>query len=169
MEGLCRSAHRGDIFERPEFLFVARHMGQPSINELDCTLEQEGGEIVVRSNSNGLDFAVAPQHAARLQTNQKVTLGIRPQHLSVHPLAENPDASGLPARVVLFEALGAYGVLIVSVGDEKNSQLELTALTSLDVSFERGEPVILQPETAKFHYFDAESGRNLLSTKLAQS
>jgi len=60
------------------------------------------------------------------------------------------------AKVEIFEALGATGVLIAEAGG-----ISLTALTSPDRHFERGQSVKLALAVDQFLYFDAEKGGNL--------
>ena len=155
--GLVQIGAARELFERPESLFVACHLGQPSINAVPATLQREADKLHVEAEGGAFRLAVDDLHAARLngQASAAVTLGIRPQHLRP---ADEPAARGTPleAKVKLFEPLGTNGVLIAEVGGQ-----ELTALTSPERHFDPGAPVPLKLDASALHYFDRVSGRNL--------
>ena len=146
-----------EVFQSPRDIFVARHLGQPTINELDGSLAQRDGELVIAVNGGATALPVAPAHRARLDHhNGRVLVGIRPQHVRLAG-SEQPGAHVVDARVDLFEALGATGVLVVELDD-----LRLTCLTPVDREFEPGQPVRLTLDPERFLYFCPERGTNLL-------
>ncbi|MHA1546850.1 MAG: ABC transporter ATP-binding protein [Alphaproteobacteria bacterium] len=146
-----------DLFERPNSVFVAQQLGQPGINLLACTLGDEANTIVVQGT--GVTFPVAPKHRTHLAKlpNKIVTVGIRPQHLDVVDPAKAADKSVLDARVILFEALGATGVLQVDVDGT-----DLTSLTTPNSTLDHGQPVGLKVRSQDFLYFHPDTGANLL-------
>ena len=157
--GLQQIGTAREVFERPDNLFVARHLGQPSINELQCELVVEGDGL--RAVARGAEFAfpVGGRHHEALNggRTRTVTVGIRPQHLEVlHDAGASDGACVIDARVELFEALGATGVLIAESGG-----VALTALTSPDAHFDPGQPVRLSMATDRFLYFSPDEGRNM--------
>jgi len=161
--GLEQVGSPRELFEQPATLFVARHLGQPSINEIAGTVEGDGDGLAVRAQGAALRVPVAPRHRQGLAAvnGAPLTLGIRPQHLRVVPDETGdggaaPGAPSVEARVEIFEALGAIGVLMAESGG-----VSLTALTSPDARFEPGQPVRLAMETGSFHYFSRETGQNL--------
>ena len=56
--GLVQVGSSREIFERPNSIFVARHLGQPSINEVPCRLSRDGGALTLRSLEGSLSFAM---------------------------------------------------------------------------------------------------------------
>ena len=175
--GLVQVGTAREIFERPASLFVARHLGQPSINVIDAEVRQAGGgslHCTVPAGAGGDEaeggsfLPVAEAHRAALlaRNTAGVRIGIRPQHVSVLGNgADGADAAAaargggriVDATVELYEPLGAIGVLLADA-----EGVPLTAITSPDRTFGYGEPVKLRlrPETAL--YFDPESGENLV-------
>jgi multiple sugar transport system ATP-binding protein len=153
--GLVQVGTSREVFERPSTIFVARHLGQPSINEVPCRLADDGGELTVRSLAGTFAFPVdGPRRAMLANAAGDVLVGIRPQHVHVADgAAQGPLGE---ARVEAFEALGATGVLIAETGG-----VMLTVLTSPDDDFEPGQPVRLKLDVDQFLYFDAVHGRNL--------
>ena len=146
-----------DLFERPNSLFVAQQLGQPGINVLSCTLGDQANTVVVQGS--GVTFPVAPQHRRTLASlsNKVLNLGVRPQHLQVVANGEAAGHSVLEARVILFEALGAAGVLQADINGTG-----LTALTTPDTPFDHGQPVRLKVTENNFLYFHPDTGASLL-------
>jgi multiple sugar transport system ATP-binding protein len=156
--GLVQVGSSREVFEHPNTIFVARHLGQPSINEVPCRLsssEEGASALVLRSREGSFSFPVNGSQRAMLEkVRSDVLVGIRPQHIRV----ANGGAAGTvnDARVEAFEALGATGVLIAKTGG-----VTLTVLTSPEADFEPGQSVKLALDVEQFLYFDAVHGRNL--------
>jgi multiple sugar transport system ATP-binding protein len=156
--GLQQIGTAREVFSKPSTLFVARHLGQPSINEIPCRLTVEDGQLRAVAKAGSFAFPVAGPHLAALNGGKfaDVTVGIRPQHASVDMAGVTGTVFVADAKVEIFEALGATGVLIAETGG-----ISLTALTSPDRHFEPGQPVKLALAVDQFLYFDPEKGRNL--------
>lgn len=159
--GLVQVGAAREVFERPANLFVAQHLGQPSINTLQVKLGEENGALMARSNG-GLMLPVARMHVQGLahEGNGAAILGIRPQHIRVCTAGESSYRGDcvVDAQVELFEALGAVGVLVASVQAER-----LTALTSPDRMFAPGQSIELRLNPDAFLYFASDSGDNLFA------
>jgi multiple sugar transport system ATP-binding protein len=156
--GLDQIGTARDVFLRPSSIFVARHLGQPSINEIRCRLTTESGHLRATAKTGSFSFPVSGPHAAALNGGklEEVTVGIRPQHASADMAAVSGTIFVADAKVEVFEALGATGVLVANAGG-----VSLTALTSPDEHFEPGQPVKLALAVDQFLYFDPEKGQNL--------
>lgn len=156
--GLVQIGTAREVFRRPGTMFVARHLGQPSINEIPCRLSMEGGQLRAVAKTGTLSFPVSGAHAAALHGGRlgDVVVGIRPQHASVDMRVVSGTVFVADAKVEIFEALGATGVLIAEAGG-----VNLTALTSPDDHFAPGQPVKLALAIDQFMYFDPTNGRNL--------
>ena len=90
--GLVQVGTAREIFERPGSLFVAQHLGQPSINVVAAELRGDGGDALhcmaageAGRGGGGLSIPVADAHRAALLSRgtATVTLGIRPQFVTV--------------------------------------------------------------------------------------
>ena len=150
-----------EVFEKPETLFVAEHMGQPSINVLDCELASENGALLARHVGSPLAVPVAGPHVQRLNGagTGRVTYGIRPQHVSVVVDGEDirADQHVVESTVTLFEPLGTYAILIAEA-----SGATITALSSPEHRYEHGEQVRLAIDTTQAFFFDPDDGKNLV-------
>ncbi|XWN30238.1 MAG: ABC transporter ATP-binding protein [Devosia sp.] len=144
-----------ELFEHPATLFVAEHLGQPTINVIHAEFTEDAGALFVRSGD--LALPVPDEDRAKLngRTDRRVTIGLRPQHL--RPEDELAGGTPLSGTVDLYEALGSTGVMIALVNGVK-----LTALTHPERFFGHGESVTLSLATSGLHYFDPETGANLL-------
>jgi multiple sugar transport system ATP-binding protein len=162
--GLVQTGSPRQVFEQPSDIFVARHLGQPTINELQCSLMQSDAALFAVPTGQRFAIPVAPRHGARLPLRDgpgggTVVLGVRPQDIRVMRNGEPlpPGLHPLEAAVDLFEALGATGVLIADAGE-----LRLTCLTSVERSFEPGQPVRLALDPERFLFFSPADGASLL-------
>ena len=93
--GLVQVGTAREIFERPGSLFVAQHLGQPSINVVAAEFRGDGGDGgdalhcmaagEAGRGGEGLSIPVADAHRAALLSRGTgtVTLGIRPQFVTV--------------------------------------------------------------------------------------
>ncbi len=125
--GLVQVGTAREIFEKPGSLFVAQHLGQPSINVVAAELRDDGGDALhcmaaseAGRNGEGLSIPVADAHRAALRSRgtTTVTLGIRPQFVTVlengdaeevrPPAGDSVDAAA-PAGVALEPAHLDYG------------------------------------------------------------
>ncbi|NTE74592.1 ABC transporter ATP-binding protein, partial [Agrobacterium tumefaciens] len=96
-----------DLYDRPANLFVAGFIGSPGMNFLEGRLVQEnGGSFVVLGDGTRLALG----REVDLADGEPVTLGIRPEHVTVAP-AEG----GVEASVDLVEPTGLGVILHLTV------------------------------------------------------
>jgi multiple sugar transport system ATP-binding protein len=91
-----------DLYHHPDNLFVAGFIGSPKMNFLPGEVETVSGNAVNLRLADG-GPVVAPGTANGLQPGEKVTLGLRPEHL----LEGGGGDAELKGRVVAVEHLGA--------------------------------------------------------------
>ncbi|HIC80591.1 MAG TPA: ABC transporter ATP-binding protein, partial [Kiloniellaceae bacterium] len=158
--GLVQVGSARELFQQPQHLLVAQHLGQPSINVVEASLASSGDDLKFTAEGASLTLPVAGPHRPVLSGRSagRITVGIRPQHVQV--VANGAAANGeavVDATVSIYEALGAAGILVAESGG-----VRLTALTPPNAVFQHGEPVRLALRNETFLYFDAESGRNVM-------
>jgi len=90
---------------------------------------------------------------ATAQDGQPVLYGIRPEHCAIG------SGGGLPAEVVVVEPTGADTQLYCRVNRQ-----EVTATIRDRASCRPGDHIVLAPDLARAHLFDAESGARLTAT-----
>ncbi len=99
-----------EVYNRPKNLFVAGFIGSPTINFLDAVYDS--GDFILADFQNK-KRVVSEKNRARIHDllkQEKVVLGIRPEHLK---LSDSVDGNGkeLTARVVSIEPLGSKTVV----------------------------------------------------------
>lgn len=189
--GLVQVGSAREIFEKPDSLFVAQHLGQPSINVVDAELRNPGGDTLhwvaageAGRGGDGLTLPVADAHRAALLAGgtSRVTLGIRPQFITVlengagegsRPLAGDggggggADVAEPGTRVGGGQTFDATVELHEPLGSTgvllaDAGGVPLTALTAPDRTFDYGERVKLRLHPETVFYFDPRSGANLV-------
>ena len=157
--GLAQIGSPEEVFERPRNLFVARHLGQPTINLLPAGLRRQDDRVNLELEGTGVRLPLAAPQAAALAAyrGDRVVLGVRPHHIALVEGAGGDEATTLEARVELYEALGAKGVLLAELGTTR-----LNVLTPIDVHFRPGERVRLAFDPSAFLLFCPERGVNLV-------
>ena len=157
--GLVQIGTGREVFDQPNSLFVAQHLGQPTINVLEGQLQKDNEDLVFKSDEMQLPVSRELANKLKNDSGRKVKIGLRPQF--IHCLSEWENDKDLPvfslqAEVELNEALGSYGVLLV-----KAMGKSLTVITSPEIHYSPGQKVELSIETNRSLYFDAQNGMNL--------
>ena len=157
--GLVQIGTGREVFDQPNSLFVAQHLGQPTINVLEGQLQKDNEDLVFKSDEMQLPVSRELANKLKNDSGREVKIGLRPQF--IHCLSEWENDKDLPvfsfqAEVELNEALGSYGVLLV-----KAMGKSLTVITSPEIHYSPGQKVELSIETNRSLYFDAQNGINL--------
>ncbi|MBU3972060.1 MAG: TOBE domain-containing protein, partial [Alphaproteobacteria bacterium] len=134
-----------ELYERPRNLFVAEFIGSPKMNLLPAEIvSATGGGAAVRTAA-GETLKVAVD-ASRAKVGDRVTLGVRPEHLT---LAGPGDA--VSATVTFVETLGHATYAYLTAGEAP-----VTVLLPGDVRPRAGETLSLRVPADQAHLFDAD-------------
>jgi multiple sugar transport system ATP-binding protein len=112
-----------EIYNRPKNLFVAGFIGSPTINLLDAVYDS--GDFVLEDYQN-IKLSVSEENRTRIDDQlkqEKVVLGIRPEHLKVSDSAD-VDGHGLKAKVLSFEPLGSKTVVYLKPDSDNGNVLK---------------------------------------------
>ena len=138
-----------EVYDRPANQFVAGFIGSPTMSVLPCHLETENDALYARAPSFSVripDERRATLNAADAKT---VTLGVRPEDISLHA-----DAAGSIAAVVdVVEPLGSEQVLYFTCDGER-----ITARAPAEASVSPGDPITLGINPKRMHLFDGATG-----------
>jgi multiple sugar transport system ATP-binding protein len=136
-----------DLYHQPANLFVAGFLGSPQMNFWTSEIRHVHGRAVAVAGPTGHDMTVEIA-TNQLRVADVVTIGIRPEHVSIGR-GKGVSAEG---RIELVEQLGESHLLYVRVGQD----LILTARASGDThhAFRRGEAVVLDLPVHRCHLFD---------------
>jgi multiple sugar transport system ATP-binding protein len=147
-----------EIYVRPANTYVARFIGSPPMNLM--TADVTDGQPAL----GGLRFPAPEQ--LRLG-NGTVTLGLRPEHLTVSADVDGPGLAGTVRRI---EDLGAD--TLIGVQPDPALGLNMWELNQDDLLWIRqtgqtrlmaGDPCTVSPEARMASYFDSDTGLNLVS------
>ena len=157
--GLVQIGTPHEIFEKPNNLFVAQHLGQPGINILQTELIKESDQTFATCGQ--LKFPIHASHSQFLEQKNimNCNLGVRPQDLRVtHGDEELSDQEfEMEGQVEVFETLGAYGVMVAFLEGEK-----ITLLAGSEDKFNSGDNIKIRMQPKSFYYFNSQNGDNLL-------
>jgi multiple sugar transport system ATP-binding protein len=138
-----------EIYNHPANRFVAEFVGSPSMNFIDGRIDSNArvfraGEFVTPLSTQQLD---------RLKGHERVTMGIRPEHLA---LSTSAREGWIPARTYVTELMGNETfVFLQPSGGEK-----IIARAGADFRADFETPVWVDFEMDKAVFF-AESGESL--------
>jgi multiple sugar transport system ATP-binding protein len=90
-----------DLYHHPQNLFVAGFIGSPRMNFLEGEVTSASADGIVVNLADGTTLRAPPSQTAA-SPGQKVTLGLRPEHL----IEGGGGASELKGRVIAVEHLG---------------------------------------------------------------
>ena len=100
------------LYEQPDNLFVAGFIGSPRMNFLPAQVLQASAQGATVQLAGGETIA-CEVNAAAARAGDRVTLGVRPEHLLLAVAADAEPGNRLRTRVTFVEALGsstqAYG------------------------------------------------------------
>jgi len=172
-----------DMYDRPANLFVAGFIGSPAMNMVDAVVRRSeaGGAVEFAGISLRVPeqmFQQRPALAARV--GGRVVLGIRPEDIE-DPQFINDRLEGADIRVVvdIREAMGSevyvhFGVdappvitddtidlaadaeLLPEV--DSGAQTSFVARLNPRTSAQRGQPITLQVDARRLHFFDRDTG-----------
>ncbi len=135
-----------DLYDRPANAFVAGFIGSPAMNLLSG-----------RISADGAGFELSPQTRLPLPeplspfAGRPVTLGVRPEHLSIAK-----DAKGPLAKALVIEPTGAETHAVLDLGGR-----ELTTVFRERIPIAPGEMVAMSIAPGAVHLFDPASGQRI--------
>ena len=135
-----------NLYDRPQNVFVAGFIGSPAMNLVQLPIIDGGvqfGDAVL---------PIAREILAKA-TGSRVTVGVRPEKLSVAP-------NGLIVDVDVIEELGSDGYLYGRVQLDGTEQNIVVRVHPIDRPM-AGDKIHLQADPEAVHVFDAESGERL--------
>jgi multiple sugar transport system ATP-binding protein len=130
-----------DVYDRPATRFVAGFIGTPPMNFFEGEIQD--GAVAL---TGGLKLALP----RAVPTGQRVTLGVRPEHISLHP--GRPNAGRVPATVEVLEPLGNR-TIVTARSPAGVLQIEAEANPNL----KPGDTIELWFDMARVHLFDQAS------------
>jgi multiple sugar transport system ATP-binding protein len=138
-----------NIYDRPANRFVAEFVGSPGMNFVEGRLDGQS----FRFSDGNYEFPLAETHLGRINGRERVTLGVRPEHVRI---AVERHEGWQPATVYVTEMMGSETFVLLRLGGEK-----MIARASADFRADMETPVWVRVEMGKADFFDAQTGEAL--------
>jgi multiple sugar transport system ATP-binding protein len=140
-----------ELYEHPDNLFVAGFIGSPKMNFLAATIVSADAQGALVQLETGAQIR-CDVDAARARPGDKVTLGVRPEHLEA--AAPGQAANVIAAAVVFVESLGSTTHAYCDYpGAAETLVCELDGATRL----KSGAALSLAVPAARAYLFDADA------------
>lgn len=149
-----------EVFDHPVNIFVAGFIGMPQMNFFDAELIENAGKYQVEVDGVRVELSEEKEKnlAAKGVKSQKVTLGIRPEHISL----SEPGAQAVTGKIDVAEMMGSAIHLHVTAAGKDTiivvQTMDLNGRTLSDLAI--GEEVSFKFRGSEVHVFD-EDGINL--------
>jgi len=133
-----------NIYNRPSNRFVAEFVGSPSMNFIEGRLE---AQIFI---SEALRLTLEESRLAKLNGHDRVTFGVRPEHIQVSTIERE---GWLPANVYVTELMGNETFVFLRLGAQK-----IIARAPADFRAEMESRVWIEMDVRKALFFDSVTG-----------
>jgi ABC-type sugar transport system ATPase subunit len=142
-----------NLMENPVNVFVAGFLGLPPMNLFSGGFIS-GNKLVLDDYLIPLPERIFPL----VQNNQRVTLGMRQEAVSLSAESTSTNGIQLPAEVESFEADFIHRTQTVHL---RSGRWNYSGLCPLDMEFRTGQLVHAHLDPDRFYFFDANSGLRL--------
>jgi ABC-type sugar transport system ATPase subunit len=148
-----------ELFQQPTNVFVAKFIGEPSMNLLPCEVQSEGDQVYLLGEGLRVNLTDTARQkvVGQTQTN-KVLMGVRPQHVTLHQGELQTNGHNVVnGSVYVSEPLGAETLVRVRVGKEL-----VQVLADDKVRVDLDEKVSLEIPPDRFFVFDTTTEKRVL-------
>ncbi len=144
-----------DLYNRPANRFVAEFIGSPPMNFIEMKVKD-----MLHLNHRNFGLSLPEQWGRTLEpyVGRSVTLGIRPEHLSLASASSN----SLPVQVALVEALGHETCLSCIFDAQDGGKMPLQVRINPQQTVNNNEQLWLGIDPQRIHLFEAESGAAII-------
>ncbi|MBY3035712.1 ABC transporter ATP-binding protein [Rhizobium laguerreae] len=157
-----------ELYRNPDNLFVAGFLGAPRMNFLGVTLDEVSGRNVTVSAPGLVPVTVELAEATVLAKGASLTLGVRPENISM--VADGAQGGAINGQVRLVEHLGRETILYVDAGNLRTIASEsgtgnITVQLSYVAPFAADQNVALKLDANELYLFSPDGGRTISARK----
>jgi multiple sugar transport system ATP-binding protein len=138
-----------DLYNHPANLFVAGFIGSPRMNFVAAEVTSRDHEAILAKGGSGVDIRIPVANLA-LAPGDKVTVGVRPEHLRI----ADPANARLVGEVQIAEQLGGETFVYIALASGETLVVEIQGQSAR----KSGQRVGVDFEETAYHLFDG-SGR----------
>jgi len=142
-----------ELYSSPRTVFVARFIGSPTMNLVDCGLKQMGERWILDASDFTVDMTAPVRGIGVEAMTEGLLLGVRPEDVILHDSREPRFFEG---KVELTQNFGDERVVTVKVG-----KATLNCLTGKDRMFRHSQRVYVDFREKKAHVFNKKTGIGL--------
>ena len=143
-----------NVYHNPKNMFVAKFIGSPGMNFIDCALE---GNDTLKLGLDGKFLKVDSAIVSKIKTTGKdksLVMGVRPEDFK---LSSNKETYGFNMEVTRVEELGPENIVNLRSGENT-----VKVLADPDTKPGNGETVWLIPDQKRIRIFDRETQIEIL-------
>ncbi|MGO7869297.1 ABC transporter ATP-binding protein [Rhizobium leguminosarum] len=157
-----------ELYRNPDNLFVAGFLGAPRMNFLGVTVDEVSGRNVTVSAPGLVPVTVELAEATVLAKGASLTLGVRPENISM--VADGAQGGAINGQVRLVEHLGRETILYVGAGNLRTIASEsgtgnITVQLSYVAPFAADQNVALKLDANELYLFSPDGGRTISARK----
>ncbi|MBY5607096.1 sn-glycerol-3-phosphate ABC transporter ATP-binding protein UgpC [Rhizobium leguminosarum] len=157
-----------ELYRNPDNLFVAGFLGAPRMNFLGVTVDEVSGRNVTVSAPGLVPVTVELAEATVLAKGASLTLGVRPENVSM--VADGAQGGAINGQVRLVEHLGRETILYVDAGNLRTIASEsgtgnITVQLSYVAPFAADQNVALKLDANELYLFSPDGGRTISARK----
>ncbi len=147
-----------NIYHHPANKFVAGFIGSPTMNFFQGKFGANGTSVF-RQEGTEFAIAVSPDVARRITplSGTRVTMGVRPEHMFVHPPSGTQTTAPFQAKIEVVEPVGNEIFVYFTTGSGGTFVARIAADNPPSVGTTRE----LYLDTSKVHFFDCETEKAL--------
>ena len=141
-----------EVYNQPASKFVGGFIGAPHMNFIDLRLDGDTGRLMTGSDAISVPRS-AEVNGLSAYAGKTVTMGIRPEHISVGPPKRQNYT--IQARIAVVEQMGSEIVLEAKIGDNP------LTVSRVDPGFkvQAHSEIPLHLDLSRMHFFDPDTGR----------
>jgi len=150
-EGLIQQVGRPDeVYDHPKNLFVAGFLGSPTMNFIDCILEERNGNNYLKAKTFEIKLPHEKLHKVKeIATSENLIGGIRPEDIRL----QHPD-SFIDCTVEVVENTGSRSIIYFRSGD-----VRIVANTERVSDIKVGHNIKISFKMDRLHVFDKKTER----------
>jgi multiple sugar transport system ATP-binding protein len=140
-----------ELYGRPANRFVAGFIGSPAMNFVEVAINGAGDALW--AEAEGLRIRVPPEFSSRMHTGRRLTLGLRPEALTLaNGAGAGGDDSSFATKVDVVEPLGNEILLNFRAGG-----VPMVARVDPGVRVKPHDSIRFAFDPQRLHFFDAKT------------
>ena len=151
-----------DVYANPKNLFVAKFIGSPGMNFLECTAQKDGSGtpcIKMTSDNSSVSIPKPLQDlvASYIDSGKELILGVRPEDVR---LSVQKKENHIGTTVYAIEKMGSYNIVDVNYGKEL---LRVRVFPHDHLEYDQN--VFASFDMERVRFFDKKTEENLMFRK----